>query len=386
MRIYLDNAATTPLSRTVFQAMEPYFFENFGNPSSAHLIGREARAAIAHSRTIIADILNTNPEHIVFTSGGTEADNTAILSAIRSKGIKLAITTPFEHHAVLNTLKALERNKEIRLVFLKHDEKGNLSISHLEQLLAANEKAFVSVMHGNNEIGNLNPIDDIANVCKEYGAVFHSDTVQTMGLYTYDTQKLDVDFLVGSAHKFHGPKGIGFLYKKSADLLIPFINGGAQECGQRSGTENVAGIVGLAKAFELAHINRTVNNFHISNLKERMIYKLRTKIPGIKFNGNCADKDISLATILSVSVPENEHSPLVYLDQHRICASGGSACNSRSGKASHVLSALGLEADRTTVRFSFSHYNTAEEIDYTTDKFASLFPKEIVNEIATIWS
>ncbi|TKC65455.1 cysteine desulfurase [Pedobacter hiemivivus] len=385
MRIYLDNAATTPLSKAVFQAIEPYFFENYGNPSSTHYLGRQTRAAIAQSRTLIADILNTSPEHIVFTSGGTEADNTAILSGIRSNGIKLAITTHFEHHAVLKTLKVLERNGEIRLVYLKHDEKGNLSISHLDQLLAANERAFVSVMHGNNEIGNLNAIDEIANVCSHYDAIFHSDTVQTMGQYTYDTQKLKADFLVGSAHKFHGPKGIGFLYKRSKDPLLSFINGGAQEQGQRSGTENVAGIVGLAKALELAHSNRSFNENYISNLKERMIYKLNNKIPGIKFNGNCRDKAISLSTILSVSVPENEVSPLVYLDQHRICASGGSACNSRSGKASHVLSALGSEADSTTIRFSFSRYNTTEEIDYAADKLADLFTKEIVNEIATVW-
>jgi len=386
MRIYLDNAATTPLSKAVFQAIEPYFFENYGNPSSTHYLGRQTRTAIAQSRAIIADILNTNPEHIIFTSGGTEADNTAILSGIRSNGIKLAITTPFEHHAVLNTLKVLERNGEIRLVYLKHDEKGNLSISHLDQLLAANERAFVSVMHGNNEVGNLNPIDEIANVCHHYNAIFHSDTVQTMGHQCYDTQKLNADFLVGSAHKFHGPKGIGFLYKRTATPLLPFINGGAQEQGQRSGTENVAGIVGLAKALELAHRNRTFNNSYIHNLKERMIYKLSNKIPGVKFNGNCTDKALSLSTILSVSVPESDLSPLVYLDQHRICVSGGSACNSRSGKASHVLSALGVEADRTTIRFSFSRYNTIEEIDYAADKLSDLFAKEIVSEIATVWS
>jgi cysteine desulfurase len=386
MRIYLDNAATTQLSKVVFQAIEPYFFDNYGNPSSAHYLGRQTRAAIAQSRAIVAEILNTSPEHIVFTSGGTEADNTAILSGIKSNGIKLAITTPFEHHAVLNTLKALERSGEIRLVYLKHDEKGNLSISHLDQLLAANERAFVSVMHGNNEVGNLNPIDEIANVCHHYNAVFHSDTVQTMGQQAYDTQKLNADFLVGSAHKFHGPKGIGFLYKRSAVPLLPFINGGAQEQGQRSGTENVAGIVGLAKALELTQRNRAFNETYIHNLKQRMIYKLSNKIPGIKFNGNCADKALSLPTILSISVPESDISPLIHLDQHRVCASGGSACNSRSGKASHVLSALGLEAERTTIRFSFSRYNTTEEIDYAADKLSDLFTKEIVNEIASVWS
>lgn len=384
MRIYLDNAATTPLSREVFQAMEPYFFDNFGNPSSTHYLGRQTRTAIAHSRGIIADLLNTSPDHILFTSGGTEADNTAILSAIHANDIKLAITTPFEHHAVLNTLKALQRSGKIRLVYLKHDKSGNLSVSHLDQLLAANERAFVSVMHGNNEIGNLNDIDEIAEICSNYNAIFHSDTVQTMGQYKYNTQQLKADFLVGSAHKFHGPKGIGFLYKRSVELLRPVINGGAQEQGQRSGTENVAGIVGLAKALEVAYRNRDFNQTYIGNLKERLIYKLTNKIPEIRFNGNSAHKGASLSTVLSISLPDTDVSPLIYLDQHQICASGGSACNSRSGKSSHVLSALGTDVDRSTIRFSFSRYNTAEEIDYTADKLADLFVKEIVSEIEVV--
>jgi len=384
MRIYLDNAATTPLSKAVFRAMEPYLFENFGNPSSAHHFGREARAAISQSRSIIADVLNTSPDHIIFTSGGTEADNTAIISAIRSNNIKLAITTRLEHHAVLNTLKALEQRGEVRLLYLNHDAKGLLSLSHLDQLLAANERAFVSVMHGNNEIGNLNDIAQIAEVCSHYHAIFHSDTVQTMGQYKYDTQKLGADFLVGSAHKFHGPKGIGFLYKRSGEPLSPFINGGAQEGGQRSGTENVAGIVGLAKALELAYSNSTFNQAYIAGLKERMIYKLTNKIPGIGFNGNSLLKELSLSTVLSVTLPDTGVSVLNYLDQHRICASGGSACNSNSGKASHVLNALRTNPDRNTIRFSFSRYNTAEEVDYAVDQLAGLFIKEIAHEVEVV--
>ncbi|SMC48364.1 cysteine desulfurase family protein [Pedobacter africanus] len=384
MRIYLDNAATTPLSKAVFRAMEPYLFENFGNPSSAHHFGREARAAICQSRGIVADVLNTSSDHIIFTSGGTEADNTAIVSAICGNNIKLAITTALEHHAVLNTLKALEQRGEIRLVYLNHDAKGVPSLSHLDQLLAANESAFVSVMHGNNEIGNLNDIDQIAKICSHYGAIFHSDTVQTMGQYKYDTQKLGIDFLVGSAHKFHGPKGIGFLYKKSTERLNPFINGGAQEGGQRSGTENVAGIVGLARALELAYSNRESNHAHISGLKERMIYKLTNKIPGISFNGNSSSKELSLSTVLSVALPDTWGSPLTYLDQHRICASGGSACNSNSGKTSHVLNALHINSDSNTIRFSFSRYNTAEEIDYAVEQLACLFIKEIVHEVEVV--
>jgi cysteine desulfurase len=316
MKIYLDNAATTPLSIDVFQAMQPYFFENFGNPSSAHHCGRDAKTAVEKSRKVIAELLNTTPEHIIFTSGGTEADNTAILSAIRENQIKLAITTPFEHHAVLNTLKNLQQNGEIKLVFLEHDDRGNLSLSHLEQLLAAGEKAFVSVMHGNNEVGNLNDIDEIAEVCSKYSAVFHSDTVQTMGQYVYDTQNLKADFLVGSAHKFHGPKGAGFLYKRSSAAIRPFINGGAQESSQRSGTENVTGIVGLAKALEIAYENRDAYQKHIGTLKERMIFRLSNSIPGVKFNGNSALQNLSLSTVLSAAIPQTltGASPLDYPD------------------------------------------------------------------------
>lgn len=386
MSIYLDNAATTALSREVFQAMEPYLFENYGNPSSTHHHGRQARIAVEKSRATIASLLHTTPEHIIFTSGGTEADNTAILSAIHSNQIKIAITTPFEHHAVLNTLKKLQRDGEIKLIFLKHDKQGNLSLAHLEELLASNERAFVSVMHGNNEIGNLNPINDIAEVCCRYGAIFHSDTVQTMGQYTYNTQLLKADFLVGSAHKFHGPKGVGFLYNRSTEPVSPLINGGSQEKGQRSGTENVTGIVGLAKALELAYSNKENYQNHISKLKERMIYKLLNRIPGIRFNGNSAEKDLSLSTILSVSVPDLETgiSPLIYLDQHHIAASGGSACSSRSTSGSHVLSALGDDFGRSTIRFSFSRNNTEEEIDFVVDKLASLFVKETFEEMRAV--
>jgi cysteine desulfurase len=386
MRIYLDNAATTPLSREVFRAMEPYFFENFGNPSSSHHHGKAARTAIEQSRRIIADLLNARPEQIIFTSGGTEADNTAIVSAIRSQGIRIAITTAFEHPAVLNPLRALQRSGEIKIIYLRHDEKGNLSLSHLDQLLAAHGKAFVSVMHGNNEIGNLNDIQEIAACCKSYGAIFHTDTVQTMGQYRFDTQNLGADFLVGSAHKFHGPKGIGFLYKKDLDPIAPLILGGSQEKGQRSGTENVSGIIGLAKALELSYTNSSAYQPHLRHLKNKMIYNLINRIPGIRFNGNTANEKLSLSTVLSVSLPEapDGRSPLLYLDQQEISASGGSACSSNSGTGSHVLSALGVEPDRTTIRFSFSRYNTIEEIDDVVDRLASLYVKETLHELSAV--
>lgn len=386
MRIYLDNAATTPLSREVFQAMEPYLFENFGNPSSSHSYGRTVKSAIEQSRKTIADLLNTSAAQIVFTSGGTEADNTAILSGIRKNGIKLAVTTPFEHHAVLNTLKSLQKNGEIELVYLHHDEKGKLSIPHLESLLSANDKVFVSVMHGNNEIGNLNDIQEISDVCCRYGAIFHTDTVQSMGQYQYDTQQLKADFLVGSAHKFHGPKGIGFLYKSAGHELLPLINGGSQEKGLRSGTENVTGIVGLAKALELSYANLEHNKKHITLLKEKMISDLIQNIPGVSFNGNSAVSNLSLSTVLSVSLPEavNGDSPLNYLDRHHICVSGGSACTSHSTSGSHVLRALGDNFERNTVRFSFSRYNTAEEIEKVVNKLAGLYKQESLNELRAV--
>ncbi|EDM38556.1 cysteine desulfurase [Pedobacter sp. BAL39] len=380
MRVYLDNAATTPLNREVFLAIEPYLFEHFGNASSSHFHGREARAAIEHSRGIIADLLNANPRNIIFTSGGSEADNIAIRSGIRTNGIKLAITTKLEHHAVLHTLQSLERNGEIRIIYLKNDEAGNISLQELDTLLAANDRAFVSIMHGNNEIGNLNDIEAIASCCSRHHAVFHSDTVQSMGQYRYDTKQLAVDFLVGSAHKFHGPKGIGFLYRSDAQRVLPIIHGGAQESGQRAGTENVTAIVGLAKALELACRDQAHHQQHLKQLKERTILKLINRIPGLTFNG--AQVQPSLNSVLSISLPElaSGISPLHYLDQHQICVSGGSACNSQAG-GSHVLSALGYDFNKPTVRFSFSRYNTIEEIDYAVEKLANLYVREQRSEL-----
>lgn len=365
MKIYLDNAATTPLDKEVFKAMEPYFLEYFGNPSSSHRQGREVRHAIENSREQIATLLHADPSSILFTSSGTEADNTAICSAIRSHGIKVAITTAFEHHAVLNTLRALEQNGDINIIYLKHDENGAISLGHLEELLNYHDQALVSVMHGNNEIGNLNDIEQIAEVCKRYNAVFHSDTVQTMGHYRYKVGQLGADFIVGSAHKFHGPKGIGFLYAKNFKNITPLINGGSQENYSRGGTENVAGIIGLAKALELAYQDLDADTRKIQALKQRMIGKLKSEIPGIVFNGHSADADKSLYTVLSVSLPpvSQASSALYYLDSHHIYASGGSACTSYSTGGSHVLQALNYDFERTVIRFSFSRFNTESDID-----------------------
>jgi len=365
MKIYLDNAATTPLDKEVFKAMEPYFLEHFGNPSSSHRQGREVRHAIENSRDQIAALLHADPSTILFTSSGTEADNTAICSAIRSYGIKVAITTAFEHHAVLNTLKALEQNGDITIIYLKHDENGTISLGHLKELLSFHDQAFVSVMHGNNEIGNLNDIDEIADICEQYNAIFHSDTVQTMGHYRYHVGQLGADFIVGSAHKFHGPKGIGFLYAKNPQQITPLINGGSQENYTRGGTEHVAGIIGLAKALELAYQHLDADTRKIQGLKQRMIGRLKSEIPGLVFNGHSADADKSLYTVLSVSLPpvSQASSALYHLDNHHIYASGGSACTSYSTGGSHVLKALNYDFERTVIRFSLSRFNTESDID-----------------------
>jgi len=363
MSIYLDNAATTPLSADVFAEMKPYFFHEFANPSSTHTAGRHARQAIEESRNHIADWLNTSPEHIFFTSGGTEGDNMAILSAIYTQKIRVVITSRLEHHAVLNTLKKAEREGLIKLVFLSNDENGNLSLTELDRLLDEQaEPVLLSLMHGNNEIANLNPIYEIADLAEHYGAVFHCDTVQTMGHYRYDVRQITPDFLVGSAHKFHGPKGVGFLYSRSPEQLIPVINGGSQERGKRAGTENVAGIVGMAAAFQEMYLKLDEHENHIRELKAKLINGLSI-YPEIDFNGNSADLNGSLSTVLSISVQNgiSSGSLLQHLDLADIYASGGSACSGNG--LSHVISALQPKNERDNVRFSFSRYNTNAEIE-----------------------
>jgi cysteine desulfurase len=373
MRIYLDNAATTQLDNEVFKAITPYLLEFYGNPSSHHAHGREAKIAIDGARNTIADLLNASPGEIVFTSGGTEADNTAILSAVRSHQIKHVITTPFEHHAVLHTLEVLKNNGEIKLSFINTDSRGNLDINHLDDLLRDNGRSLVSVMHANNEIGNLNNIELIGEVCKSRGALFHSDTVQTMGHYRHDLSKLKTHFIAASAHKFHGPKGVGFLYCRDGVQLSQLLHGGAQERKLRAGTENIHGIIGLAKALEVAYSDIDGHRAYIQSLKNRMIAKLREQIGDVQFNGNSAIADKSLYTVLNASLPVSYATGdlLTYLDQHNISVSGGSACS--TGSVSHVLKAIGADISRNNIRFSFSKFNTAEEIDYTVETLSALY-------------
>lgn len=375
MRVYLDNAATTPMDEAVFEAMKPYMLHSFGNPSSIHSHGREVRSAIEKSRKKVADLLNTSPSEIFFTSGGTEADNTALRCSIDTYGIKNVITTPIEHHAVLHTLQRLEKEGKIRLSLLDLDGKGDLDLNQLNSLLENNPGSIVSIMHANNEIGNKYGIEGIGALCKEHKAIFHSDTVQTVCHYPIDLQKIPVCSITGAAHKFHGPKGVGFLYINNDYKINPLIYGGAQERNMRGGTENVYGIVGLAKAMEIAHGNMDNHQNYIQGLKNRMIIKLKDAIPDVAFNGNCIDPEKSLYTVLNVSLPPSDDNDMLLfqLDIQKISVSGGSACSSGSNIGSHVLTALNCDPMRGAVRFSFSKYNTEAEIDYAVEQLASIY-------------
>ncbi|WP_138992062.1 cysteine desulfurase family protein [Larkinella sp. C7] len=384
MRAYFDNAATTRLDPEVLEAMLPLMTEEFGNPSSIHSHGRKVRTAIERARKTVATLLNTSPAEIFFTSGGTEADNTAIRSSIETYGLTHAITSPLEHHAVLHTLEHLHKQGAVKLNLVEVDEAGRINLLHLEELLRAHPNTLVSLMHGNNEIGNLLDLETVGRLCQEHKAVFHSDTVQTMGHYRHDLQQLPVDFIVGAAHKFHGPKGVGFLYvnahtKSGRGPIHPFIHGGSQERNMRGGTENVYGIVGLAKALEIAYAEMESHRQYIESLKSRMIGQLRERLDGVSFNGLSANLSESLYTVLNVGLPSSEMSDMLLfnLDIAGISASGGSACTSGSNLGSHVLSALPHnDAERGAIRFSFSKYNTVEEVDYAVDTLVELFKRE----------
>ncbi len=379
MNVYFDNAATTPIDLEVFEAMKPYMLEHFGNPSSIHSHGRQVRTAIEKSRKKVAELLNVSPAEIFFTSGGTEADNTAIRCTISEKDIKHIVTSKIEHHAVLHTVQSLER-RGIKVTYVDLSDDGVVDYDHLEEVLKANPHSLVSLMHGNNEIGNLLDLEKVGELCEEYDGLFHSDTVQTMAHYAHDLDKLNLDFAVGSAHKFHGPKGIGFLYINHKNKIHPFIHGGAQERNMRGGTENVYGIVGLAKAMEIAYDGMNDHRKHIENLKSRMIEKLKESVEGIAFNGVSDQLDQSLYTVLNACIPSSEDNDMLLfnLDIDGVSVSGGSACSSGSSIGSHVLAELNRDQSRGAIRFSFSKNNTLEEVDYAVSKLASLHHPQIV--------
>ncbi|MEO9965912.1 MAG: cysteine desulfurase family protein [Reichenbachiella sp.] len=373
MKVYLDNSATTPVDPEVFEAMTPYFMENFGNPSSIHSHGRQARSTIEKCRKKIADLLNTSPAEIFFTSGGTEADNTAICSTIETMGLKTAITSKLEHHAVLHTLEHLATTGRIVLKFVDIDQQGRIDHTHLESLLQQSP-SFVSLMHANNEIGNLIDLSPIGEMVKSNQGYFHSDTVQAIGKYKHNLGELKIDFIVGAAHKIYGPKGCGFLYINHETKIRPFIHGGAQERNMRGGTENVAGVVGLAKALEISYRDMEQNKNHITGLKKRMMESLKEKIDNVTFNGLSGEMDESLYSVVNVGLPATDENDMLLfnLDIRGVSASGGSACASGSNVGSHVLTALGVDPERGAIRFSFSKYTTSEEVDYAVDVLADL--------------
>ncbi|GGW31288.1 cysteine desulfurase family protein [Arenibacter certesii] len=369
-KVYLDSAATTQVRPEVITRMQEALSDYYGNPSSSHSFGRSAKTGIEKARKTIAKQLNANPSEIVFTSGGTEADNMILRCAVRDLGVKTLITSPIEHHAVLHTARELKREYGIALQYVKLDLKGNPDLTHLESLLKNDDdKKLVSLMHVNNEIGNLLDIDSVTKLCVDNNALFHSDTVQSIGHYSWDVQKTPLHFLTAAAHKFHGPKGIGFAYIKRNTGLKPLIFGGSQERGFRAGTESFHNIIGLEEAFLLAYSNMEVESKYIADLKHYFLEKLQAAIPGVKFNGESGNMEKSTYTLVNVCLPFDPEKALMllfHLDMKGIACSAGSACQSGSNLGSHVLSEILSEEEmrKPSLRFSFSSYNTREDLDY----------------------
>ena len=379
MKVYLDNAATTPLDPEVFEAMKPFMLEDFGNPSSTHAHGRKVRAAIESARKKIAELLNCTPGEIIFTSGGTEADNAILVCATDTYHIRHIISSPIEHHAVLHTIETMVKRGKVEQHMVKLDEKGHVDLNDLESLLKKYPGSMVSLMQANNEIGNLLDLQRVVELCETHKAFSHSDTVQAVGHYRHNMRTLPVCGMTAAAHKFHGPKGIGFMYIRKDKKIHSFIIGGAQERNMRGGTENVYGIIGLARALEISYRDMDDHTKHITGLKSYMIKKLQETIPGVMFNGDSANLDRSLYTVLNVSLPATYEGDLLLfnLDLQGISTSGASACSSGATKGSHVLGALYPESKRAAVRFSFSKYNTIDEIDFAVNALAELNKVEV---------
>lgn len=372
-RIYLDNAATTPLDPRVLEVMMPYLTNKFGNPSSIYSYGRESRLAVENARKGVARLLNAHPAEIFFTSGGTESSNTAINAAVRNLDCKRIITSRIEHHATLHTVEYLHRTDQVALSYVNLLPNGDVDLEHLQQLLSGSkEKCLVTLMHANNEIGNLLDLHVVGEMCKVHHAIFHSDTVQTVGHYPFNLRNTPVHFTTGAGHKFHGPKGTGILYVNENVKIEPLIHGGSQERNMRAGTENLYGIVGFAKALELASAGFDEDSSYIRSLKSYMIGQLQAQVKGIAFNGETGEK--SLYTVLNVSLPKTERSELIIfnLDIHHICVSGGSACTSGANHGSHVIQAVNNDPNKVAVRFSFSRHNTKEEIDRVVGRLKEL--------------
>jgi cysteine desulfurase len=381
MRVYFDNAATTKIAPEVLQEILKVMESDYGNPSSTHAEGRKARTLIENARKTIANHLHCSVGEIFFTSGGTESNNMAIKCAVRDLGVKRIISSPIEHHCVLHSLDRVHVNDNVEIHYLTVDEMGKVDLEELERHLKAenNPKTLVSLMHANNEIGTLLDIERVSELCRANNALFHSDTVQTTGHFPLNLQELSIDFISGSAHKFNGPKGVGFIYINSGVKIGNFVDGGGQERNMRGGTENIGGIVGLAKAFDLACTKMEEYRTKISELRTYFKETLINTFHDISFNGY-QEKDY-LYTVLNVSFPQNEKSDLLllHLDIAGISASGGSACSSGTDTGSHVLRALAPNSNRKSIRFSFSHENSKAEVDYAIDKLKNLYPENIVS-------
>jgi len=374
MRVYLDNAATTPVAPEVIDVMVPILTNDFGNPSSIHSYGRHVKGFVETSRKTIAKHLNCHSSEIIFTSGGTEADNMALYSSIHKMEVKHIITSRIEHHAILHTAEAIEKEGLARISYVQVDSKGNVDLANLETLLQTEEKTLVSLMHANNEIATLLPMQKVSQLCKKYNALFHSDTVQSIGHYPFDLQELDIDYLSGAAHKFHGPKGAGFLYINKKINGSAFIHGGSQERGLRGGTENVSGIAGLATALDLAYEGLAEHQAHVQHLKNHMIDQLKKSIPDVYFHGEI-EVSKSLYTVLNVSFPNTEKTGMLLftMDLKGVACSGGSACSSGALGGSHVLAGINSDSNRPNIRFSFSRYTTLEEVDYALEMLIEVF-------------
>ena len=373
-RVYLDNAATTPIREEVKQYILEVMNGPFGNPSSTHQFGRKAKGIVEEARKYIAKTLGCTGNEIVFTSGGTEADNAALTLAVRDCGVKRIITSPMEHHAVLHTAEALAENYGVELTFVNLLEDGVVDLQNLEELLKEDKPTLVTLMHGNNEVGNLLDLMAVGNLCRANNALFHTDTVQTMAHCELNLAELPIDFLAASAHKFYGPKGVGFMYVNHRVKCHSFISGGAQERNMRGGTENVLGIAGLHKAFQCAMENLDEENRHIMGLKSYMIDRLKAEFPDVRFNGLSDQLDRSLLTVLSCGFPSipKDGMYLFTLDMNGIAVSGGSACTSGSQKGSHVIQAIDPEIDCAIIRFSFGKDNTKEQLDYVVETLKTM--------------
>ncbi|CAM1357833.1 Cysteine desulfurase IscS [Tenacibaculum sediminilitoris] len=363
--VYLDNAATTPMLPEVIELVQQSMQSNFGNPSSTHQYGRKAKAAVETARKNIAKHFNVSSSEIIFTAGGTEADNLILFNAVLNLGVKRIITSKIEHHAVLNTIQFLQKKYKITVDYVKINQSGAVSLESLESFLnESEEKTLVSLMYVNNEIGNLLPVDQVAVLCKKYNAFFHSDTVQAVGHFTIDLQKTPIDFIAASAHKFHGPKGVGFAYFKKEFGIQPILYGGGQEKGARSSTENVHSIIGMEKALAVACQDLKNDTKYISGLKKYFVEAVKELIPEVKINGDLIEK--TSYTIVNLRFPVEDKMLLFNLDLSGVAVSGGSACQSGSSKGSHVLRAFLNEEEekKTSIRFSFSKLNTIDEINY----------------------